>query len=537
MVMKSIRKILLWGGVVAVVIGSGVAISAYVLARSPARNLKGVESPERSDERAAKEGEMHVKAINPRRDPSLVISVQQLLEVEPFIVADLRAQVAGEVRDVQKAIDDPVKKGELLVDIKVPDLEQELREREAVIEQRRQELAVAKAQAENAAAQVEVSREVIEQRRAEYGQAVATRELNEIKDKRYQGLRKTDTIQQMMVDEVHKEYLASEYAVYGSAASVRKAEADLREKESAQRIAEADIELKRRLVDVARKNRDRAQAMLNYSQIVAPFDGVVVKRNVDVGTFVQNSSTGQSPALLTIARNDIVTVVMKVPDNAAPYVSNDTEAIIQIDELPGVMIRGKVTRYSPWIQNKDRTMRVEVDLYNDTPEKYKRFCAHAMAARLAGTAADSPFSLASLLSATRAVCSTDSKSSHDSLPQMPVVSGPTEAPRLIPGMSGYMRLNLASFHDAYLIPNSAVFTRGGKPYIMEVTDGVTRLLPVRVHVSDGRLANVSVIVQPASATKGTGEILRDLTGNEVILLNRQTEVGEGQSVKVTMQKW
>src|SRR5258708_1538558 len=114
---------------------------------------------------------------------------------------------------------------------------------------------------------------------------------------------------------------------------------------------------------------------------------------------------------------------MKVPDNAAPYVTRDTEAIIQIDELPGVLIRGKVTRFSPWIQNHDRTMRVEVDLYNDTPQNYERFRAHLLGAKLAGLAADSPLGLASLLAGSRRTCNLDTKSMQDPLPMLPVISG------------------------------------------------------------------------------------------------------------------
>ena len=90
-------------------------------------------------------------------------------------------------------------------------------------------------------------------------------------------------------------------------------------------------------------------------------------------------------------------------------------------------------------------------------------------------------------------------------------------------MSGYMRLNLQTFHDAYLIPSSAVFTRGGKPYLMEVKDGGTHLLPVHVQVNDGKLAKVTVIEKEGDPSRGEPEVLRELTGDEVILLNRQTE--------------
>ena len=478
-----------------------------------------------------------VVAVMPRRDPSLVISVRQLLSVEPFFVADLRAEVAGVVRYVQKAINDPVQMGEVLVTLEVPHLEQELREKEAVILQREQDLRVAHAQEENARAMVDVYREIIEQRRAEFGQAEATRDYRAKRYARFTKLAAGGGVQEGIVEEEQRDYLAADYAAKGAAAAIRKAAADAREKESAQRIAEADIELKESLVEVARKDRDHARVMLDYAQIKAPWDGVVVKRKVDVGTFVQNASTGQSEPILTIARNDIVTLVMKVPDNAAPFVTRDTEAIVQIDELPNVVIRGKVTRYSPSIQNADRTMRVEVDLYNDTAENYQRYVAKIAAARIAGFASHTPLGIESLLLSGRTVWDKETKSTKDPLPQLPKVSAGTTVPKLLPGMSGYMRLNLKSFRDAYLLPSSAVFTRGGKPYLMEVKDGVTHLLPVHVQVNDGKLTKVTIIAEAGSPTSDEPEVLRELTGNEVIILNRQSELSEGQPVKVTLEKW
>lgn len=263
----------------------------------------------------------------------------------------------------------------------------------------------------------------------------------------------------------------------------------------------------------------------------------MVKRKVDIGTFVQNASTGQSDPLLTVARDDIVTLVMKVPDNAAPYVTINTEAVIDIDELPGVVIRGKVTRFSPSILNHDRTMRVEVDLYNRSSKEYGDFVAHQVAGRLAGFAANSSVGLAGMLAGSRQVWNRELISYNDPIPTLPLISSGRLPSNLIPGMSGYMRLNLQSFKDAYLIPSCAVFTEGGKAYVLEVKDGTTQMLPVHVQFNDGKLAKVSVVVQYEDAAKGQPEVLRELTADDVIILNRQSEIGEGKSVKVTMQNW
>ncbi len=536
--MATTHRIIVLTLAIVLVLGGGIAVGAYVLAHQPPANRGvGVDSAQQSDERESDQIDVRVKAVHPKRDPSLVLSVRQLLSVEPYFQADLRSQVAGVVRYVPKAIHDPVRRGDVLIVLDTPDLEHDVAEKEAAILQRRQDVLVARATADNAHAAVDVAREVIGLRQAEQGQAGATRDYRKQRYDRFTMLQQGGGVMKSVVEEEERDYRSAEFAYQGAVAAVRKANADLREKESLQRTAEADIELKQSLVEVARKNRDKARAMLDYAKITAPFDGVLVRRNVSVGTFVQNASTGASEPLLRVDRTDIVTVVMKVPDNAAPFVAPDTEAVLQIDELPGVEIRGKVTRFSPAIQNQDRTMRVEVDLYNDEPQKYGPFVARALGSRLAGLAGDSALGVSALLVGGRDVWNHELKSDRDPLPTLPLVGGRHTTPRLIPGMSGYMRLNLQHFSDAYLIPSSAVFTRGGKPYLMAVKDGATELVPVHVQYNDGKVAKVAVIEQEAVPTHGQDEVLAELTGDEVIILNRQSELSEGEAVKVTLEKW
>jgi hypothetical protein len=114
----------------------------------------------------------------------------------------------------------------------------------------------------------------------------------------------------------------------------------------------------------------------------------------------------------------------------------------------------------------------------------------------------------------------------------PACTGPH---RLLPGMTGYIRLYLDHFTNACLLPSSAVFSRGGKPYILVVEDGVTRQVPVKVQVDDGRLVKIAILTRP-NGPRGP-QVLRELTGNEEVVLNRQLEVGEGQKVRVTREDW
>ncbi len=180
--MTKIRKTLFFVVCGAVSLAVGYGLITYATDRPKVkettnRQSVGIEASDDGD----LDIDTSVRAIHPKRDPSLVISVQQLLTVEPFFLADLRAQVAGSVRYIQKDIGDPVFKGELLVAIEVPQLEQDVQASKAVVEQRKTEYKLALAQVENARAFADVSRETIDQRKSEVLQAEATRDYRKMR--------------------------------------------------------------------------------------------------------------------------------------------------------------------------------------------------------------------------------------------------------------------------------------------------------------------------------------------------------------------
>ena len=120
------------------------------------------------------------------------------------------------------------------------------------------------------------------------------------------------------------------------------------------------------------------------------------------------------------------------------------------------------------------------------------------------------------------------------------VSGKTDRNQplgLIPGTTGYMRLLLSNFGDASLLPTGAVISRGGKKYIMEVKEGVANLVPVEVQADDGKLAKVAVIVHEVDPKLGVHETLRNLTGDEEIVLSGQGDLADGQKVKAVAGEW
>jgi multidrug resistance efflux pump len=503
---------MLWFGLVPVLL-LGAALGGSFLAshartEPAASSGSGSAGPESATDENQHSGEIPVQVIQPRADPSFQMTVQQPAYVDAYYQAALQARVAGPIKFLEADIGDKVRAGEVLVRIDVPDLEEEVLQKDALVRQRQRELELAQANIKSAEAAVEASRGIVKQKESEVLRADATRSFREKELRRFKVLAagRSPGVTADIVDERTEFYESAVAASQAARASVQKAQADLAESQAKLEAARADVNLKQALVDVAGKDRDRAKALLSFATIQAPFDGAVVRRVGDPGSFVQNATTGHTEPVLTVARTDIVTVYMKLPDNYAPYISTNTDAVIQMSVLPGWEIHGKVTRFAPSLQNPehDRTMRVEVDLFNGSRAAYERLVEQAKASGYAGL-------------------------KGHKLPLFPTVKGKeTEglSNRLLPGMFGRMRLVLTRFKGIRLIPSTAVVNQGGRAYIFLVQEGRAVRVPVEVQADDGRVAKITLLRQLDGH-----EVRRELTGDELIVASNQGELSQGQAVR------
>ncbi len=466
----------------------------------------GSEPPENDE---PQEAEIPVKIVHPRYDKEFTMTEKRPADVRPYYEADLVTRVPGIIKELSYDIGSKVKAGEPLIKVAVPDLEArrnkckaDVEHARAVVEQKRAAVEVAKADWDAAEARVRAaeSRERADQEYLAYRKKQ--------KD-RYAGLLADRAIDYKLVDEQEDQFQAAREAVIADQEKVASAKADakaaktrIKEAEEQQHEAEANV-------DVARAEEAYAQAMLDYGTIQAPFDGVIVRRNVDPGFFVQNAGSGHATPLLTIHRNDIVTVTMRLPDLYAPYVTPETEAIFETPSVPGVKIRGKVTRYPPSLvtPEKDRTMLVEVDLWNRTPERIKNKMKDP-----------------NFIKGLKKGMPGDPRGG---LPVAPKIEGNLAGREILPGMFGEMTLVLHKFENVYMLPSQAVVNKGGYQYIYVVKDGKARLQPVKEQVNDGKLVYVELLDKE-------GGVIGDLTGKEQVIVSNQGELTDGQPVKASL---
>jgi HlyD family secretion protein len=141
-----------------------------------------------------------------------------------------------------------------------------------------------------------------------------------------------------------------------AAAKVEQARSEQRESQAAAQVAEARL-------GIARVN-------LDYSRIVAPFDGVVTLRTFHPGAFIRSAADGGGTPLFTAKRTDLMRVVVQVPDRDVIQTNQGDPAIVKVDALEGREFQGKVARIADSEDPTTRTMRVEIDLPN--PERLLR---------------------------------------------------------------------------------------------------------------------------------------------------------------------
>jgi RND family efflux transporter MFP subunit len=131
---------------------------------------------------------------------------------------------------------------------------------------------------------------------------------------------------------------------------------NLAAREAAVAVAEANVAAQENLLKLLRQNRD-------YASVVAPFDGVITQRNVDVGSLVQgNATTGTF--LFEIMQKDVIRVFIYAPQDAAFGLVPGIDAIVRVPELPDREFPGTVTRIADALQSGTRTLLTEVDLPN-----------------------------------------------------------------------------------------------------------------------------------------------------------------------------
>jgi RND family efflux transporter MFP subunit len=127
-------------------------------------------------------------------------------------------------------------------------------------------------------------------------------------------------------------------------------------------------------VGVAEANVTAQQAQLEvlkqqkiYQRVVAPFDGTITLRNIDVGALVQADAVSAT-FMFTIMQSNVLRTQVYVPQSEAFGLVPGVVAEVHVPEIPGHVFHGTVTRIADALQPGTRTLLTEVDIDNPDGE-------------------------------------------------------------------------------------------------------------------------------------------------------------------------
>jgi RND family efflux transporter MFP subunit len=114
------------------------------------------------------------------------------------------------------------------------------------------------------------------------------------------------------------------------------------------------------VVAAAKANVEKYQSMIGYTQITAPFDGVITYRYADPGTLID----AQGKPLVRVSDNYLLRLDFPVTVDYVKDVKLGDAVTVRVDSLNGKTFTGKISRFTHEVDDKTRTMITEIEVPN-----------------------------------------------------------------------------------------------------------------------------------------------------------------------------
>ncbi len=245
-------------------------------------------------------------------------------EFIPYQEIEVHGKVSGYIRKIFVDIGDRVHTGQVLAILEVPELNAEVESAEASVRSRTEEIA----RAEQEVTRAKANHEALHSACRRLQEAAAGRP----------GL-----VAQQEIDDAVSKDRASEAQVAA---------------------AEAALSSAREQLAVAKGNRAQVSALLHYSRITAPFDGIITWRYADTGALVQaGTSNSNAQPVVKLSQTNVLRLRIPVPESLAAMVRDGQSADVRV-QATNEHFTGEVSRYTESLDRSTRTMQVEVDVPN-----------------------------------------------------------------------------------------------------------------------------------------------------------------------------
>lgn len=310
-------------------------------------------------------GPANVSWVSPKSQ-TLNWTVDQPATAIAFESAPLVAKLPGYVAKVHVDLGDKVKAGQKLAELAIPELLQERVQKRALVDQAHAQREQAKQSVVVAIARIELAEAGIREAEATIARATAEFDRWQSEMTRVDGLVARRVIDAQTKDETIKQFTAAKAMREETNAKVVSAKAGRSEAMAMQLRAKADESAAAATVAVAEAEVKRIDALLSYTTITAPFDGIITQRSVHPGHYIQpaGSQAGRQESLFMVVNAEIVRITFDVPESAAGQVGIGSPAIVKVPALQGKEFTATITRTAGVLSGDSRTLRAEIDLPN-----------------------------------------------------------------------------------------------------------------------------------------------------------------------------
>lgn len=395
--------------------------------------------------------------------------------IEAYEQTAIYPKIAGFIDDWKVDIGDTITKGMTLAHLDIPDLVADYEEKKAEVELDEVRIKVSSELVKVAKENWKTASSQVDEAKANLGKFKADVEFWTADYNRIHKLFLDNAVDATVDTASLKHKQASIASQKAAEAGIEVAKATEAGRKADFDKAKIDVDAAEARAKVARATQKRLAEMVGYTTIKAPYDGIVIGRNVNIGDFAQPAagdpsaqrsnpaaSRASSSPLYVVARTDKVRIFLDVPEMEANGIGAGSKAHVKIDAVDNMEFSATVTRTSWALNAKSRTKRAEIDF-------------------------------------------------------------PNPGGRILPNMYAYGTVELTRA-DVWAIPLQAIFRVGNQDYCFVFEDGKAVQLPVQLGIDDGNWVEV--------AKKRSGDKWVPFSGAERILLGEISQMSNGGPVRV-----
>ena len=260
-------------------------------------------------------------------------------QIQPITKVEVKSKASGIVEKLYVDINNQVKKGQQLA---------QLDQQEILAQVDAQRAQLASAEANVSAYDANIEQDKVNAAAPDLPMYKATLDRN-------LEMKKSGIVSQQALDDTNKDYLAALTRRDSAKAQIGVDTAKL--KQAHAQVLQSQASLK------------QLEEQLSYTTIVAPMDGVILSRDVEIGDAVSSILVLGSTATLVMTEGDInqVYVQGKVDEADIAHVYMDQPARIKVESFRDRTFNGKVTKIAPLGVQKDNVTTFEVRVSIDNP--------------------------------------------------------------------------------------------------------------------------------------------------------------------------